>query len=305
MVKMLRFLKQFIYGLLFLSFWALIAGGIYLLFLRTTASCFDNLQNQNETGIDCGGSCQSCEIKTLSPIQVNWVKYFPTGDKIAVAAEIKNSNANYGADGFSYTLDIYGKNGGKIKSLTRKSFIYAAEIKYIVEPLEINPRDVSDIRISIADVGWKSKSEFERPKIQIREAKTAMAEDKIKRGAVPHHSFHVLNIWGQEGHNDSLGILNRMDECRISSGTVTEVNGHEIKVSTEPLIYENGKFTLGPVISKVLTRQLEAEYDIEQIKSGQLVSIHWSVPCEVITPTQAANLRRYTLKNIAFANLII
>jgi len=144
-----------------------------------------------------------------------------------------------------------------------------------------------------------------RVKDKLKSKEFKWLEDKIKRGAVPHHSFHVLNIWGQEGHNDSLGILNRMDECRISSGTVTEVNGHEIKVSTEPLIYENGKFTLGPVISKVLTRQLEAEYDIEQIKSGQLVSIHWSVPCEVITPTQAANLRRYTLKNIAFANLII
>ncbi|KKR88837.1 MAG: hypothetical protein UU85_C0001G0022 [Candidatus Wolfebacteria bacterium GW2011_GWA2_42_10] len=175
-----RLVKQLLYGAGYLFFFSLIFYGIYFFIIKQAPSCFDNRQNQSETGIDCGGSCQSCEIKTLSPIQVNWVKYFPTGDKIAVAAEIKNSNANYGADGFSYTLDIYGKNGGKIKSLTRKSFIYAAEIKYIVEPLEINPRDVSDIRISIADVGWKSKSEFERPKIQIREAKTAMAEDKIK-----------------------------------------------------------------------------------------------------------------------------
>jgi hypothetical protein len=128
---------------------------------------------------------------------------------------------------------------------------------------------------------------------------------KIEKGAVPHHSFHVFNIWQQAGHNDLLSDLERMNECRISSGMVTAVNGPEIIVSTEPLLYTAGKFTLGPVISKPLTRQLEAEYDIEQIKPGQIVSIHWSVPCEIITSEQVATLRKYTLQNIAFANLNI
>jgi hypothetical protein len=127
--------------------------------------------------------------------------------------------------------------------------------------------------------------------------------EKIEQGAVPHHSFHVLNIWQQEGHNDLISDLTRMDECRISSGVVTSIKGPEIVVSTEPLVYLNGKFALGPAVSKTLIRQLEAEYDIEQIKIRETVSIHWSVPCEVITAKQAAILRKYTLKNIAFANL--
>jgi len=140
-------------------------------------------------------------------------------------------------------------------------------------------------------------------KDKLKRKEFSWLEEKIKKGAVPHHSFHVLNIWQQAGHNDLMSDLERMDECRISSGVVTEVKGPEIIVSTEPLVYTGGKFALGPVISKSLTRQLESEYDIEQIKPGQVVSIHWSVPCEVITPTQSATLRRYTLQNIAFANL--
>lgn len=130
-------------------------------------------------------------------------------------------------------------------------------------------------------------------------------EEKIKLGAVPHHSFHVFNIWQQTGHNDLLSDMERMDECRISSGIVTALNGPEIIVSTEPLIYTSGRFALGGGVNKSLTRQLEAEYDIEQIKPGQIVSIHWSVPCEVITPKQAETLKKYTLKNIAFANLTL
>jgi len=144
-----------------------------------------------------------------------------------------------------------------------------------------------------------------RIKDKLKNKEFSWLEEKISRGAVPHHSFHVLNIWQQEGHHDLLNDLTRMDECRISSGVVTSVKGPEIIVTTEPLIYAGGKFAFGPVISKTLTRQLEAEYDIEQIKIGETVSIHWSVPCEVITKKQAETLRKYTLKNIAFANLNI
>jgi len=148
-------------------------------------------------------------------------------------------------------------------------------------------------RFLIDDLGTKKKmggKEFE------------WLEDKLSQGAVPHHSFHVLNIWRQTGHNDLLEMLNRMDECRISSGVVTSVKGPEVVVSTEPLIYIGGKIALGSPISKTLIRSLEAEYDIEQIKVGQTVSIHWSVPCEVITKKQLETLRKYTLKNIDFAN---
>lgn len=144
-----------------------------------------------------------------------------------------------------------------------------------------------------------------RVKDKMKSKDFSWLEQKIKKGAVPHHSFHVLNIWTKDGHGDHSKDLERMSECLISSGTVTEVSGPEIKVSTEPLIYINGKFALGSVILKTLTRQLESEYDIEQIKPGQIVSMHWSVPCEVITQKQADILRKYTLKNIEFANINI
>jgi len=144
-----------------------------------------------------------------------------------------------------------------------------------------------------------------RVKDKIGSREFSWLEEKIKQGAMPHHSFHVFNIWRQEGHNDSLDDLTRVNECRISSGVVIAVKGPEITVSTEPLIYTNGKFALGEAVSKILIRQLESEYDIEQIKPGQIVSIHWSMPCEVITPKQAETLKKYTLKNIAFANLTI
>lgn len=130
----------------------------------------------------------------------------------------------------------------------------------------------------------------------------SLVEEKVGQGAVPHHSFHVLDIWRRTGHLDREHTLESMDECRVSWGRVKNVNGPTITALTEPLLYADGKLFLGEPVEKKLARRLEAEYDIEQMRSGDLISIHWSVPCEVITERQAATLRKYTLRHLRLAN---
>jgi len=130
----------------------------------------------------------------------------------------------------------------------------------------------------------------------------SFVEDKIEKGAVPHHSFHVFNVWKRTGHDDREHTLESMDECRVSWGKVTEIDGPFITVLTEPLLYANKKLFIGTPIKRKLVRRLESEYDIEQIVVGNIVSIHWGVICEVITQKQMANLKKYTLRNLALAN---
>lgn len=130
-------------------------------------------------------------------------------------------------------------------------------------------------------------------------------EQKVAHGAVPHHSFHVLNVWQMTGHTDKLDEVERMDQCLVNSGRVLRVSGPEITVLSESLSYANGKLFLVAPTEKKITRRLETEYDIEQIKPGQIVSFHWSVPCEIISEKQAKNLKKYILQSINFANQTI
>jgi hypothetical protein len=127
-------------------------------------------------------------------------------------------------------------------------------------------------------------------------------EKKISEGAVPHHSFHVLNLWRQTSGERVAQEFASLDECRVAAGEIISVSGPEIVVLTEPLFLVAGKIIFGAPVKKTLIRALEAEYDIEQLQPGQFVSFHWSVPCEVLTKEQTANLRKYTLQNINFAN---
>lgn len=125
---------------------------------------------------------------------------------------------------------------------------------------------------------------------------------KIVRGAVPHHSFHVFEVWKRTGNLDREHTLESMDSCRISWGRVTAVDGPKIEVTTEPLVILNGKLVLGPSIGKTIVRSLGAEFDIESLQPGQFISMHWGMPCEVITHVQAMELKRRTLDHIRFAN---
>ncbi|MEK7162980.1 MAG: hypothetical protein AAB696_01700 [Patescibacteria group bacterium] len=167
-----RLVKQILYGTGYLATLFLIIFVVYLIWFKPAPTCFDGRQNQNETGIDCGGSCSACEIKTLQTPETSWIKYFPADNQTIIAAEIKNPNLNYGADSFSYIIDIYDHKGAKIKSLAKNSFIYSGEIKYLIELAEIDSKKIKEIKISFANFNWKSNEKFQKPIIQLREIKT-------------------------------------------------------------------------------------------------------------------------------------
>ena len=127
---------------------------------------------------------------------------------------------------------------------------------------------------------------------------------KVVRGGFPHHSFHVLNIWRETGHELLKdGDWNAVSECIVSWGKVLSVSGPFIDIETEPLLRDGrGKLSLGPAVSRRLTRNLSADIDIDLLMPGRWISVHWGVPCEVLLECAVRRLRAYTLKSVAFSN---
>ena len=68
---MTRLAKQIIIAIIF---FLILAGFGFLVYwnILPNPSCFDNIQNQNEEGIDCGGPCQSCEAAALKNLEIIW-----------------------------------------------------------------------------------------------------------------------------------------------------------------------------------------------------------------------------------------
>jgi hypothetical protein len=161
------FLKQVIYGALYL---ALIGGFAYGVFtvVRPTATCFDNRKNQHEIGVDCGGPCASCAIKQLKPLSASLVTLVPAGEGGAsLFFEVTNPNANYGAEKFSYTITLHDAAGGS-QTFTHSSFVYASEIRTIAE-ISVSAEMPVSAEVMLADPTWQKKELFEKPGLETRE----------------------------------------------------------------------------------------------------------------------------------------
>lgn len=125
---------------------------------------------------------------------------------------------------------------------------------------------------------------------------------KLAQGSRMHHSFHVFNIWRRTGHADEPHTLDSLDNCRVSWGEVVKVDGPVIAVLRRPLMLLGGKFILGSAGSTEVARQLEGSSIMDEVKAGDVISIHWGIPCEVLTAPQVANLEKYTQLSIKLAN---
>ncbi|MEW5805705.1 MAG: FxLYD domain-containing protein [Patescibacteria group bacterium] len=147
---MKRFLKQFVIAAIYL----LIFSGIGLLAWNIfyTPTCFDGIKNQGEEEVDCGGPCQSCEIKTLSyPIVLR--KFFlldPEGNAFDAAIQLKNPNLNWGLKSFDYQIDFKDVSGYVLPgSLYGKSFLMPNAGQWLMETAKFAPAETREIELKI------------------------------------------------------------------------------------------------------------------------------------------------------------
>lgn len=84
-----------------------------------TPSCTDNVQNQNETGVDCGGTCPYlCTTQVDKPV-VQFVRTVSNGaGRTDLIAYIENPNTNAAVSNAPYTVEMYGTEGTVIAKRT-------------------------------------------------------------------------------------------------------------------------------------------------------------------------------------------
>jgi hypothetical protein len=82
-------------------------------------SCFDGIQNGDEQGIDCGGSCQRLCASAFLPPVVSWSRLENVAPGLYnVATYIINPNAKAGSAPVPYRVILYDKDGVEITEYT-------------------------------------------------------------------------------------------------------------------------------------------------------------------------------------------
>lgn len=84
---------------------------ILVLTLPKEPSCSDGLWNQDESGVDCGGSCAYlCLADTAQP-SVSYVRALEQNGRIDVTALVKNNEPSAFVKGAPYTVELFSPEG--------------------------------------------------------------------------------------------------------------------------------------------------------------------------------------------------
>ncbi len=165
-----RFRKRLFY-ISFIILIILIIFGPKLYKIIFYPSCYNNRQDPNEEGIDCGGPCIPCSVKELKDIIIQTpeptILVYPdeTMDLIGI---IKNPNENYGLKYIEYKFILYGGNREKFEK-EGKTYILPLESKYIIESgLQVPQFEIikKEFKVFYKKEDWQ-KLETELPKITL------------------------------------------------------------------------------------------------------------------------------------------
>ena len=106
------FKRRLIYGSFFTAVLVLIFGYVYLRYLYAAPTCFDNRQNGDEAGEDCGGSCvRICAFEVIQP-SVKWARSFKVTDgQYNAVAYVENLNRVAASPLVPYTFSLYDEQG--------------------------------------------------------------------------------------------------------------------------------------------------------------------------------------------------
>ena len=234
-----RAAKQLMYGGLYLLIIVGFSYGFYLVKLKPAPTCFDNVRNQNEVEVDCGGTCKPCELKRLTPIKVSSVQVFDTGGRTSTAfVEFRNPNLTYGARQFVYDLSFYNAAGERFFSAPRRSFIAPGEIKFSVEfGIEADPRKIirGEAKIREDEMVWESREKFVVPQFDTREIRIERkpeTEQVVVSGILVNKSaFPLTRATVHLAVSNSFGIIVGVSKTQLQDVAAQSDRSFRVTVS--------------------------------------------------------------------------
>lgn len=222
--------KQATIFIVFLAIIVVIAGGIYLLLHHENATCYDGIQNQSETGIDCGGPCGPCPIPK-EKLEILSQDFIPTTENnFDLVAKVQNPNSNWGIDSIVYKFNFYDADNNLIDSKQGTAYFLPQETKYIVEQKFSLSETPASVKFELGSPHWQYLRYFEELRLRITNTGYELIDGKYHlSGIIENKSNYNLN------QVEVIGVLFDENKKPIAAGKTTmetlminEARGFEI-----------------------------------------------------------------------------
>jgi hypothetical protein len=218
-----RVKKQILVGFIFMLIFASISFLSYFL-IKGSPTCDDNIKNQGEQGIDCGGPCAACK-PVLKPIEVIWVNFLAMGNNFYdVVAKIKNPNPNHGSGYLPYVFEFYDSKDQLIGQSQGVDFILPNQTKYLLNIKASAPDNVAKVKISFKnkEINWqKLKEDYQPPQLTITQKKYLILD---KPGIFSQLSGVVVNKSSFDFNEVDIDVLLFDSQGQLVGLNATKVN---------------------------------------------------------------------------------
>jgi hypothetical protein len=153
-------MKQLIYFTLFVFVFGGITFGIYS-WVSVEPTCFDGVQNQEEGGVDCGGSCEKICLDTLTPLDVIDAELIQIEENdYDFVAEIRNPNMTHGSGKVLYEITLKDSSGDVVKTVDGEFHILPGQTRYVfVSPIQSDSAAVS-AELIVTEPNWQQLTDF-------------------------------------------------------------------------------------------------------------------------------------------------
>ncbi len=183
--------RQLAYGMAFIVLILLVVGvPIYLHFFNKAPTCMDLKQNQNETGIDCGGICARACIQDVlpEPIQL-WARAFKvSGGVHNLVAYVQNANVNYVANPAEYVFKVFDKDNVLIGLRIGKSAVPPVKSFPIFEQsFDAGFREVGKVTFEFTEPLVWNRSTSVRPELMVSD------QQLVNASTSPRLTAKVIN----------------------------------------------------------------------------------------------------------------
>jgi hypothetical protein len=126
---------------------------VWATFFNMAPTCFNNKQDGNELGIDCGGSCALVCSDIAHDPTVMWSRAFPSGNDVyTAAAYIRNNNVGSGAKRVGYAFYFFDENNSLVKEQDGVTDLPPVTVIPIIVPnVSVGNRTVASVKFAFSE----------------------------------------------------------------------------------------------------------------------------------------------------------
>ena len=250
--------KRLVIIFVYLVIFGLIGTGFYYL-SRTAPTCTDKIQNQKETGIDCGGPCATCqEMPNAENLKVIEKAIVPgEAGKYDALVRITNPNSRLGAAKFDYSFNFLDGSGKIVAKSIGTNFILPGQTKYVLA-FNLSPETIPEsLDFEISSFEWSKFLEYEEPDIAIYSKEFSLAGG----GEIGFAKLQA-KMRNQSGYD--FRQITEKSVIRNSNGDPVAINQtgfNDVRMNEEREINFNwsSTFQIDPISAKI---EIESEVNV-------------------------------------------